>query len=321
MDGKHVIRQFFDQTTWLIQRFRANYEGFLKSPSTPFLQEIRTIPSELQTLCHQDPDALLATLQLDDTTPYHVSQPIHTAVIGELLAFHAGVPPEERLSLIAGALTHDIGMGGLHEALQHQLVPLSETQRQHLQRHPAHGADALAELGITDPIWLDTVRHHHERQDGSGYPDRLKGDAISLHSRILSIADMYSAMIKPKAYRQAKPPTNALRDLFVARNAQTDNELTQLFIKLMGIYPPGMVMRLHNGEIAIVTHRGQNTATPVVQAFCGPRGAPLETPIVRDIKRDAYGVREVIYHGNYVEALHDARINLWDPHKRPRLKR
>ena len=255
---------------------------------------------DVQQLCRMDSDAVLGAVHLIHDDRYTVVHGLHTAILTELFLRTMSIAGEDRLPILAAALTHDVGMMDLQETLHRQSSPLSDAQWAQIRQHPHISVDMLEAVGVIDGVWLDTVLHHHERLDGSGYPHQLEEEDIFFPVRVLAIADVYSAMIKRRAYREPLLAKEALRDIFLQRAGGVDPHLTKIFVKELGIFPPGAFVRLRNGEVAVVTHRGKNGSSPVAQTVVGPRGAPLERPIRRDTSVDEFSITEMVQRDKVV---------------------
>jgi hypothetical protein len=137
---------------------------------------------------------------------------------------------------------------------------------------------------------MQTILQHHERVDGSGYHRGLKGTKFSRDAQILALADIYSAMIKPRSYRDAIHAKDILRKLYLSRDATVEGELVQIFIKVLGIHPPGSFVKLQNGESAIVTRRNNSTTAPMVRSIIDSLGMLLPTPISRDTAMKPFAI-------------------------------
>lgn len=275
-------------------RLRHLCESFKSGAHQDLPQRILQICRDIQQLCIMDADAALGAVHLVQWENCSPGQDLHVAILVELILRSLGLGSEDRVPILAAALTHDVGMFGLKEVLDKQTTPLSESQWIEVRLHPARSVDALRAIGVADTIWLDAVLHHHERLDGSGYPDGLKENGIPLSARVVGIADIYCALIKPRAHRKAMLAKQALRDIFLKRAGRVDERLAQLFVKELGVYPPGAFVKLHNSEIAIVTHRSKNGSCPIVQSVVGPRGAPLARPIKRDTSAEEVVIQDMV---------------------------
>ena len=272
-------------------------------------EQITELCADVQELCSLDGDALLAAVHMVHSGRDSVIHALHSVTLTEMLLDSHKVSEEERLSILAAALTQNVGMMALHDNLCKQSEPLTEGQKREIRQHPIKGVEALEKMGVKDDLWLKTVLHHHERLDGSGYPEGIKDEAIIMSVRIISIVDIYCALVKPRAYRPGFHALGALREIFQKRAGNVDERITKLFIKELGIYPPGAFVRLGNGEIGIVTRRGKAGAPPDVCSVIGARGALLDKPIKRDTARNDFKIKEIVDRDKSISlSVHD----LWE---------
>jgi len=285
----------FTQLTMIEMHLEKLFQGVIaKQPDPDFPTTILQFARDIQTLCALDADAVLGALHLNQKRRYTVVHPIDVAVLCELIGLRKEMSREARLPMLAAALTANISILELQERMHIQVEPLREEQRDTLHSHPILSVDLLRELGVKNDEWFAAVLHHHEKLDGSGYPGAKRGDDIPLSARIVSLADTYSAMVTTRRYRQAILAKDALREVFMQRGAEIDAELAGLFIKEMGIYPPGAFVKIANGDTAIVLKRGKNGTSPIVKCIIGPRGAPLPFPLVRDTSQNGFEIREMV---------------------------
>lgn len=271
-------------------------EDMQQTIASDYMQRVYKVATVIQKLCHENTDAVLGAIILDREARYTQIHPVMCSLLTELLLRRNKIPPQDRLHYIAAALTQNIGMLRLQEVLNKQSSPLTDHQHNAIRNHPSISYEILRDLGIDNNEWLETVRNHHERPDGSGYPYGRKGDEISLYARTLSLSDIYSAMVLPRAYRDGYYVKKALRDIFIQRGSGVDAGLAQLLVKELGIYPPGSFVQLANKEIAIVVHRGKKQANqPVVLSIISPHGAPYKNPQRRDTThQNLYGIAKII---------------------------
>jgi putative nucleotidyltransferase with HDIG domain len=142
---------------------------------------------------------------------------------------------EEALHILAlGALLHDVGKLGVPGALLRKSGPLTQYEREFIERHSEMGArmiEPLESLRKAVPV----IRHHHERPDGSGYPDGLEGEEIPLGARIVAATDAYDAMVRSRPYRESRSPTQAIGELTRGAGSQFDSEVVRI---LAGVAVP-----------------------------------------------------------------------------------
>jgi HD-GYP domain-containing protein (c-di-GMP phosphodiesterase class II) len=253
--------------------------------------------------------ALACILHNQSAGPYAVRHSVDTAIVALLVARALKKPPQDMLTVTLGALTMNLGMLEHQERMQASSAPLSEGDAALIRTHPEAGVAKLKLAGVTDQAWLDCVLLHHETENGTGYPCGKKADEIPDAARIVSLADRYCARVSARSYRKSMVPNAALRDILLEGKTTTDAQLAAVFIREMGIYPIGTFVRLLNGEIGVVTRKGVNTTTPIVDALVGPRGAPLDVIIRRDTQNDRHSIREVL---NEAQAAIGFRLDqLW----------
>jgi putative nucleotidyltransferase with HDIG domain len=170
--------------------------------------------------------ALVATLDARDR--YTAGHSAAVAVYARDIAERLGLSEvDQRLAHLAG-LVHDIGKVGLPAGLLEKPGPLTPDERQQMEEHPVIGERILAQVEGYNRI-AEIVRHHHERVDGAGYPDRLNRDSIPLLARILAVADAYNAMTSQRPYREAMPPSVARMRLAQGVETQFDTAVVAAF--------------------------------------------------------------------------------------------
>lgn len=241
-------------------------------------------------------DVALACILLNQISGmYAVRHCTDTAIVSILVARTMQKSSDEIMSIIAAALTMNIGMLTYHDKLQKKEGVLTEEEFATMRRHPQDGVEVLQQAGIKDHDWLSYVLHHHENEDGSGYPKGLSGQDIPQNSKIIALADRYCARVSARSYKKSLFPNTALRDIFIDQGKSVDPLLAAYFIKELGLYPPGTFVRLQNREIGVVVRKGAAPTTPVVHAIIGPGGGLLASSSKRDTGSDMYAIQEVLH--------------------------
>jgi putative nucleotidyltransferase with HDIG domain len=146
------------------------------------------------------------------------------------LAAFVGLRGGDLESVAHGALLHDIGKIAIPVQLLHKVAPLTDDEWQRLRRHPEIGANICGPLHVARDI-APIIRHHHERWDGSGYPDGLAGEEIPLGARIVALADAYDVIVRGRPYQQARSHPEAVAELLRCAGSQFDPVLVPLFIE------------------------------------------------------------------------------------------
>ncbi len=193
-----------------------------------------------------------------------------------------------------GSLLHDIGTMKIPSAILNKKSALSEEEYGEVKKHVEYGRKELEETeGITE-ISIITAYHHHERLDGSGYPNGLNGDKISYTGQAIAIIDVYDALTTKKCYRRKIPPTQALEMIYEWSGTQFNKELVQKFIRCIGIYPVGSLVSLKSGLIGVVVnHSEKNLLQPVIRVIYNKKaGRYISVPYDIDLSLEVDKVGE-----------------------------
>lgn len=281
----------------LLDNARARLASLVLPEPVPdaFGARVVELAQDLQRACEIDSDAALASVMLSPWLPYSVRQCCNSAVICEVVWRQLEWPAEKRLPGLAAALTMNLSILQLQDALyhQHQQQPLDDAQKTAILAHPRAAVALLERLGVDEPVWLNAVAQHHEALDGTGYPARLSGDTIGTEARSLAMADKYCAMISERGYRQARPADAALRQM-LSQGKGLDTELAARLVRAVGIYPPGSVVELNNGEIGVVVKCTLDARHPVVRVVISADGRDLREFPERLTSKMPFGVKAAV---------------------------
>lgn len=249
----------------------------------------------IQQSCDKDEDATIGNIFMCKEYKYTVRHPVNVAVVCEIVSKQLKWTEQERLSLLAAALTMNIGILNLQDKLCSQKNPLTDEQKRAIHEHPEHGVEILSQAGISDKNWLEGVLYHHEVIDGSGYPSGLRGYAIPMCARIIAVGDQYCAGVSSRSYRRSLTAQESMKGIYLSTGKKTDQDIVNLCVRLLGVYPPGTFVRLANGELAVVTHRGEKAHTPIVHSITKSNNRDtFLRPIKRDCSKDEFSIVEII---------------------------
>ena len=279
-----------------ITRFSTRYRNLTKDiekQAPNIAKKVLKMAEDIQSLVEFDEDACLGAIHLYYDQQYTALQPIYKAILCELTASILDYEPEKRRSLLAAALTSNIALVGIQDQLNKQTSPLSEHQIQLIRNAPAKAVELLKECKVDDANWLKTIIENHERNDGSGYPWGLKSKHISPFAKILGLTDTYVAMISKRAYREASKAQTALKEIY-QMSSKEDETIYMSFIRQIGAYPPGTLVKLQNNEVAVVTYRGfGNSIMSSAMSIVGPTAQVYASPVKRDTSLDEFKVTQV----------------------------
>lgn len=245
--------------------------------------------TELVSLHQRDTEACLGYASVETLASPALAHSLRVALVALRVADRLDLDAAQRVSLAVAALSMNVAAWDLHDRYSGFSGTLSLEARDKLREHPRAGATWLQQAGVDDPFWLEAVHQHHENVNGTGYPDRLSDREISLGARILRVADVYCAKVR----RNYQPPRSthvALHALFGRERIHLDRHLTNLLLRQLGLYPPGMLVRLANRETACISRRGQGESAFYAVSVLDGRERKLEPPQVREIRNRRYAV-------------------------------
>jgi HD-GYP domain-containing protein (c-di-GMP phosphodiesterase class II) len=233
---------------------------------------------------------------LDDYTFLH-SVSVCTMLTTFVQAVGIGVPTIHDIAL--GALLHDIGKMRVNLTLLNKPSKLSDDEFMHMKSHVVLGSDLLRQMPGIPKIAFEPLDLHHERFDGSGYPNKLKGEEISEIGRMTAIVDVYDAITSDRCYHKPVGPAEGIRKLFEWSKFHFDPALVQLFVKSIGIYPVGTLVRLERERLGVVIEqREANLLTPLVRVIFDAKRNYYITPEEVDLSKPmgAGGADKIIGH-------------------------
>lgn len=270
-------------------------EQLLDEPAPEdFAARVVALAARLQHGFALDSDAAIASIQMCHGGRYSARRMVHGAILCELLLGESGQDEHARRVVICAALTMNIAMLDLQDVLYTQTAAPDAQQTDLVRHHPAHGVARLRSLGVTDEHWLAIVAQHHETIDGNGYPGALHGAEISHDAQVLSMADRYGALATGRAYRAPALPNAVLRQMFLDKDKNIGASLIALLVKAVGIYPPGCLVSLANGDTAVVVKRTKSASHPVVRTVKTQRNEILEHPRKHLTSEPAYAITRMI---------------------------
>lgn len=216
------------------------------------LHQVKAAATPIVESMLRNADALFWVNAMRERDAYSYSHAINCSALAAAFGRHLGLPADLLVELASGGLLLDVGKARLPLELLTHPGPLDAAQMTQAHTHVALGLQILADGGQSDPIVHDVVGSHHERYDGSGYPDRSEGSRIPLFGRMAAIIDSFDAMTSERPYASAMPRHEALQEIYRARDGLFQGELVEQFISCLGVYPTGSLVELSTGEAAVV---------------------------------------------------------------------
>ncbi|MDR1422998.1 MAG: HD domain-containing protein [Azoarcus sp.] len=262
---------------------------------------------ELAEVIHEswrlDPDACIGYARIANPGTPSVCQALLAALFAAELGSAHTFTRHELVDLIGAALTMNIGSMALHDEMAALAGPLPTSLRRPLAEHPRHAAELLNDVGISK-TWSRAVLEHHENLNGSGYPRGLAKGGICLEARMLRLIDIFAARLRVRRGRgpqywsisRARDIAGLTEHIFGADLDSLDLSLARLLMGRLGLFPPGSVVRLSNGEMAIINRRfydlvrDATLAPREVLSFLDASGRARAEPCLRRIGPHDYRI-------------------------------
>ena len=265
------------------------YAGLKEDGLIP-MEGVRGLAAEVSDSVMRQPGALVSLSRLKAQDDYLYLHSLAVSALMVALARQMGMPEEQcRLASLAGLL-HNVGMAVVPPELIRKKGPLTDEETFVVRSHPVQGYEMLKREGDVPKEVLEACLHHHERIDGAGYPLGLEGDQIPLFARMCAICDAYDAITSNRSYQSGWDPAESISQMN-AWTGQLDPELLGVFVRSLGVYPTGSLVRLQSQRLAIVVDQNAGALTmPVVKVFYSirskmhvpPERVDLAHPTCRD---------------------------------------
>jgi HD-GYP domain-containing protein (c-di-GMP phosphodiesterase class II) len=221
---------------------------------------------------------------------YSYVQPAKVVGLSLLMGRRLGYSMMQLAPLGVAALLMNVGYVKLpHVVLQPSILDkpsaLTEAEFAEVKKHSQCGYELLSESGKVTPEVSQAVLQHHERWDGSGYPNGLKGEEITVFARIIAITDTYYALVSRRPHRREFLPHEAIEFIMAYGGELFDPELVQLFSKEVPLYPTGVTVKLNSGEVGFITQPNLGfIGRPVVRVVYDEEAQPIKEPFDVDLK-------------------------------------
>ena len=239
----------------------------------------------------RNPSALISLARLKTKDDYTYMHSVAVCALMVALSRELGLSEAQtRVAGVAGLL-HDIGKMMTPLEILNKPGALSEAEFNIVRQHPLRGYQVLNEGASVPAEVLDVCLHHHEKMDGTGYPDKLAGEQISMMARMGSVCDVYDAITSTRPYKSAWDPAGSIQRM-AQWKGQFDPAVFQAFVKCVGIYPVGTLVKMQSSRLAVVIDQNPNSlVAPMVRVFFSTK-SKMPIPVhVLDLSRADAGDR------------------------------
>ncbi len=236
---------------------------------------------EISSSVMRNPGALISLARLKTADDYTYMHSVAVCALMVALARQLNLDAKLTRELGMAGLLHDMGKAFTPPEILNKPGKLTDEEFTIMRQHPVEGHKVLLEGGAVGEIPLDVSLHHHEKMDGNGYPERLASEKISLYAKMGAVCDVYDAITSNRPYHAGWDPAEAIRRMTEWCKGHFDERIFKSFVKIIGIYPVGSLVRLESGRLAVVMEQSEKSLlTPKVKVFYSTR---LKTYIMPEI--------------------------------------
>lgn len=250
------------------------------------LEQVEPVVAGITESILRNSGALIGLMRIKNKDDYTFLHSVSVCTLMVAFCRSVGLDAETTRQAGLGGLLHDTGKALVPDAILNKPGRLTDEEFDVIKRHPGDGHTILLKTPEIGQIPLDITLHHHERMDGSGYPDKLPGESISTLAQMAAIVDVYDAITADRCYHKGMSATDALRKIFEWSKFHFNPQYVQAFMRCVGIYPTGTLVLLESGKLGVVTEQHEsNLLQPKVKVFFSTRSNTYITPVEIDLSR------------------------------------
>lgn len=250
------------------------------------MEQVEEVVSAITESIFRNAGALIGLSGIKDKDEYTFLHSVSVCTLLVTFAKSVGLDAETIRLAGIGGLLHDTGKIKVPNEILNKPGKLTDEEFAIMKRHPEEGWAVIKEIPGIHQIPLDITLHHHERMDGSGYPHKMPGEEIPQLVRMASIVDVYDAITSDRCYHKGMPAPEGLRKLWEWSKFHFDPKLVQAFMRTVGIYPVGSLVKLESGKLAVVMEQSEgNLLMPKVKAIFSTKSNAYITPTGIDLSK------------------------------------
>jgi putative nucleotidyltransferase with HDIG domain len=244
------------------------------------------IVEEISTSVARNPGALISLARLKNKDDYTYMHSVAVCALMVSLARQLSLNDAQVREAGLAGLLHDVGKMMIPQEILDKPGKLTDAEFATVKNHPVAGHKLLLEgTGVSD-VAMDVCLHHHEKFDGSGYPDQLSDQQISLYAKMGAVCDVYDAITSNRPYKKGWEPAESIRKMAEWRNGHFDQTIFEAFVRSIGIYPVGSLVRLDSDRLGVVIEQtAKSLLTPKVKVFFSIKANGRIPPVILDLSK------------------------------------
>ena len=241
---------------------------------------------EISSSVARNPGALISLARLKTADDYTYMHSVAVCALMVVLARQLNLDEKQIRDAGMSGLLHDLGKAMMPMEVLNKPGKLTDEEFRIIKSHPEEGHRLLVEGGSASATVLDVCIHHHEKVDGSGYPHRLKDEQISVFAKMGAVCDVYDAITSNRPYKAGWDPAESIRKMTEWTTGHFDARVFQAFVKSIGIYPVGSLVRLSSGRLGVVAEKSEKSLlTPRIKVFFSTKSMAYIPPELIDLSR------------------------------------
>jgi putative nucleotidyltransferase with HDIG domain len=245
---------------------------------------VAELVDEISASILRQPNALISLARLKRADEYTYMHSVAVCALMIALARQLQLSDDQVREAGMAGLLHDIGKMAVPNEVLNKLGKLTDSEFELIRGHPEAGGKILLDCQQVGALVLDVCLHHHEKVDGSGYPHKLKGGQISLFAKMGAVCDVYDAITSNRPYKRGWEPAESIHKMAEWSKGHFDEAVFQSFVRAVGIYPTGSLVRLQSGRLGVVLEQhGQSLLTPRVKVFFSIESKAQIAPQIIDL--------------------------------------
>lgn len=250
------------------------------------VEEVTTLVEEINQSIARNSDALLSLARLKNADNYTYLHSVAVCALMIALGRQLGLQDEILKEAGMAGLLHDIGKMAIPGEILNKPGRLTDEEFLIVKAHPQQGWEMLKNCPDVGEMALDVCLHHHETVVGTGYPDGLSGEALSLYARMGAVCDVYDAITSDRCYKAGWAPGEAIRKMTEWKDGRFDEAVFRAFVKTVGIYPAGTLVKLKSGRLGVVLEQSEKgLLSPKIKMFFSTRSNAHIKPEVIDLSK------------------------------------
>lgn len=256
--------------------------------------EAATLVAEINSSIERNPNALVSLARLKNADEYTYLHSVAVCMLMLALAKKLNLNEKQARQAGVAGLLHDIGKMMIPSEVLNKPDKLTDEEFDTIKKHPRRGWEILKSSYQVDDVALDVCLHHHERVDGKGYPEKISGDDLTLFARMGAVCDVYDAISSDRCYKKAWGPAESISKMASWREGHFDETIFSAFVKTIGIYPNGTLLKLKSERLGVVLEQSKKTlVAPIVKIFFSIRANAYIPMEIIDLSKGSDSVESI----------------------------